>query len=106
MSEYIYATITRGTSTIAQRCYTQVDKVQGMEAAQYEGSDPHFVYKMFTIQLPVQNVQLIRQGDYVIDPSVIDPKTNAARKYLIISDPEPNVLNMSWRWMTERMRGT
>ena len=106
MSEFIYATITRASSTIASNVYTQIDKTKSMEAAQYEGTDPHFLYTMTTMQLPVSNVQLVRQGDYVTDPRTIDPKTNAARKYLIISDPEPNTLNMSWRWVVERMRGT
>lgn len=106
MSEFIYATFTRGSSTIASHVYTQVDKTTAMESSQYDGSDPHFLHTMFTLQLPVNNVQLIRQGDYVTDPANIDPKTNAPRKYLIVSDPEPNQLNMSWRWVVERMRGT
>jgi hypothetical protein len=106
MSEYIYATISRNNTTIADHIYTQLDKTKAMEAAQFQGADPHFVYTMFTLHLSIDNVQFIRQGDYVTDPNNIDPKTNAPRKYLIISDPEPSALTMSWRWVAERMRGT
>lgn len=106
MSEFIYATFLRKNTTIATGIYTQIDKTKAMEAAQYEGTDPHFLYTMFTFQLPTTDVQFIRQGDYVADEATIDYLTNTPRKYLIVSDPEPNTFNMSWRWVVERMRGT
>jgi len=103
MSEVIMAaTIQRAGATIAGPCMVELDKMLHQEAVDYHGSNPHFTYRMYTMQLPIGDVQLVRQGDQVVDPVVIDPKTQTNRTYLILSDPEPNTLSMSWRWVAER----
>lgn len=103
MSEYIMAaTIKRGSATIAGPCMVQLDKMQAGEAIDYGGANPHFTYRMYTAQLSIGDVQLLRQGDQVVDPVVIDPKTQTNRTFLIISDPEPHLLSMSWQWVAER----
>lgn len=110
MSEYLYGNIVRnGTSTIAKNVYIHLSKMDAREAADYQGSDPHFTYRMDTRQLPTlpgNTVTLVRQGDHIIDQMVTDPKTGAGRAYLVISDPQPKVLLMSWQWVAVRMRGT
>ena len=109
MSEYIYANITRGLNnavSVAANIFVQLDKLNAQEASGYQGSDPHFTYQMHTLQLPVNDLQLLQIGDQVIDTQVIDVKTNQLRQYRIISDPDPNTLNMSWRWVCTRQRGT
>lgn len=103
MSEFIMAaTVKRGSATVAGPAKVQLDKMGLREAVDYGGSNPHFLYRMTTTQLPVGDVQLLRQGDQVIDPVVIDPKTLTNRFFIIVSDPEPNTLSMSWCWVAER----
>lgn len=107
MSEYITANITRGSNTtVAQGISMLLDKMGAAETSYYQGADPHFTYKVTTLQLPTTNRQLVLQGDHMVDQNVTDAKTNALRQFLIISDPEPGQLNMSWRWVAVRMRGT
>lgn len=109
MSEFITANIVRnGTQTIASNIAVQMSKMDVQEASDYQGSNPHFVYQMYTRQIPIANPTLIQQGDHVIDASqgVVDPKTHTQRTYLIISDPNPKALMNSWSWVAERMRGT
>jgi len=108
MSEFVQAIITRAgvANPIAKNFVVQLDKMEAAEAASFQGSDPHFTYNAFTFMLPMGNPQLVLFRDYVIDQVVIDPITNALRKYLIISDPEPNPLTGSWRWVCVRQRGS
>jgi hypothetical protein len=108
MSEYIFANIVRGASTtIAKGIVVHLSKMDAKEASEYQGTEPHFTYTMDTRQLPtVPNVQLVQQGDHVIDQQVIDAKTGTNRQFLVISDPQPKTLLMSWQWVAERYRGT
>lgn len=110
MSEFIYANVVRGGgATIAKRVYMQLSKMDAKESADYQGADPGFTYRMYTRglpTLPVGNSTLIQQGDHIIDQTVIDPKTGTGRAFLIISDPQPKTLQMSWQWVATRMRGT
>jgi|SRR5579864_5115387 len=108
MAEMIYATIVRGKNNdqvVPYAVYLLMDKLNAREAADYQGSDPHFTVQMHTFNLPVNNVQLVQLGDLVIDTKNIDPKTNNLRQFRIISDPEPSTFAMSWRWVAIRPRG-
>lgn len=110
MSEYMYADIVRGgVTTIASNIFIHVSKLETKEMAEYQGCDPAFTYKMdtkFIQTLPISNETTVQQGDYIIDRQVNDPKTGQKRQYLIISDPQPRMLMMSWQWVATRMRGT
>jgi hypothetical protein len=79
--------------------------MSALEAASYQGADPHFTYKCFTTMLPVSNPQLVQFRDYLIDQVVIDAITNAPRKYLIIGEPEMHIMDGHWQWVATRMRG-
>jgi len=102
VAENIYASITRGGTTIASNVAIRVDKLTIAEQVDYGGANPHFAVRMYTMMLPTTDPQFIRQGDRVTDNTVVDPKTTAKRFWNIFSDPEPNQLNMSWRWVAER----
>lgn len=108
MSEMIRASITRAgvTNPIAKNIMIQLDKLNAAEAVTYQGSDPHFTYRAYTSLLPMNNPQLVLFRDYLIDQVVNDAVTGLPRKYLIISDPEPNTLTGFWGWICTRQRGT
>lgn len=107
MSEYIRAHITRAGvgNPIVSNVMIQIDKMNAAEATSFAGSDPHFTYTAYTLLIPVINPELILFRDYVVDQVVIDPITKTNRKFLIISDPEPNTMTGSWRWVCVRQRG-
>ncbi len=108
MSEFIRANVTRAgvANPVASNITVQMDKLEAAEAATYAGSDPHFTYRAFTFLLPMGNPQLILFRDYVVDQVTNDAVTGTLRKYLIVSDPEPNPLTGSWNWICVRQRGT
>ncbi len=108
MSEIIRATITRAgvNLPVASNIVIQLDKMQSVEAASYAGADPHFTYTAITTLIPINNPQAVLFRDHMVDQVVIDPVTKTNRTYLIVSDPEPNILTGSWRWVCTRMRGT
>ena len=84
----------------------QLDEMNALEAATYQGADPHFTYKAFTTMLPMGNPQLVLFRDHLIDQVVIDAITNAPRKFLIIGEPKIHTLDGHWQWVCTRMRGT
>ena len=96
------AVLKRNGNQFAGPAIVYLNKMQAHEAVDYQGANPHFVYKMSTLTIPTSDVQFIRQGDMVIDPNNVDPKTSTLRAFKIISDPEPNTLSMSWQWVAER----
>lgn len=112
MTEVMIAQFTRITPGNAngvviatgKRVYLQ--KVEAKEAADYKGADPHYTYKMNTFDLPVIDPQLLQARDIVTDMKNIDPLTLALRFFHIISDPEPNQINGTWRWIATKERGT
>jgi len=108
MSEIIRANITRAgvSSPIASNIVIQMDKMNAAEAASFQGSDPHFTYNAFTTLIPINNPQSVLFRDHVVDQVTVDPLTHTNRTYLIISDPEPNILTGHWRWVCVRTRGT
>ena len=108
MSEYLYCNLFRpgASGPYAKSILIQANKVEAKEAAEFKGVNPHFVYRMFTRQLPTSDPELVQQRDLVIDQQIIDPTTNKLRQYRIISDPAPKVLMMAWEWLVEKSRGT
>jgi hypothetical protein len=106
MSETLRVNLLKSGVTYKTNIVVQLDKMNVHEAAEYQGSDPHFTYRVLTINLPLTGPYLVSFRDHMIDQVVIDPITNALRKYLIISDPEMHVLDGHWQWVCTRMRGT
>lgn len=106
MSEWIYGNITKPDGTpVVKNIRMAIDKLARKEAAEYQSGDPHFTYNFSTWQLPLNNLTLIQQKYYVIDQHILDPVTNQLRKFLIISDPHPQMLMMIWSWVAYRYRG-
>lgn len=107
MSEEVRVNITRAgvTSPIASNIVMQLDKVNPLEAATYQGADPHFTYKAYTTLLPMNNPQLVLFRDHMIDQVVTDAISGAARAFLIVSDPEMHTIDGHWQWTCTRMRG-
>lgn len=110
MSEDILVTIkgNRGSppalTTIANNVVVQLDKMQAVEAAGYESSEPHFTYTAYTTQLPVSDPQLLREGDLLIDTKTIDYTTNSLRQYRVIAEPE-SYPDFHWELICYRFRG-
>jgi hypothetical protein len=107
MSEWFYANILKSdaSTVVAKNVYVQLDKMEAKEAVEYQSGDPHFTYRVYTRQLPTNNLNLVQQKYYVVDQQTIDPVTNQQRKFLIISDPTPKRLVMEWSWIVYRYRG-
>lgn len=107
MSEDVRINITRaGVSTpIATNLVCQLDKVNPLEAATYQGADPHFTYKVFTTLLPMNNPQLVLFRDHMVDQVITDAISGNPRTYLIVSDPEMHTMDGHWTWTCTRMRG-
>ena len=107
MSEDVRANIVRATvaNPIARNIVFQLDKMNAAEAATFQGSDPHFTYRVFTTMLPLSNPQLVLFRDHMVDQVVIDPITSTNRTFLIISDPAMHMLDGHWEWVAVRMRG-
>jgi hypothetical protein len=110
MSEYIWANLQHAKDTVpyATNIFIHEAKMEAREAADYQGVNPHFLYRMHTRGLSTVNPVLVQQGDLVIDTNqaTLDPKTGITRRYRIVSDPQPKALMMSWQWEAERERGT
>lgn len=108
MSENIRANITRAgvVNPIVKNIIFQLDKVEAPETATYQGSDPFFSYKAYTIMLPINNPFLIMYRDHMVDQDFIDPLTNTNRTFLITSDPEMHTTDGHWEWLCVRVVGT
>lgn len=105
MSYIIRANLLRSGVTYKQNIVMQLDKMNALEAASYQGADPHFTYTAITTYLPaIYGLVLFR--DHMQDQVNIDPVTNALRLYLIISDPELHNIDGHWTFVCTRMRGT
>ncbi len=107
MSEEIRVNITRAgvVSPIASNVVCQIDKVNPIEAATYQGADPHFTYKLLTTMLPMNNPQLVLFRDHVVDQVVTDAISGSPRTFLIVSDPEMHTMDGHWQWTQTRYRG-
>lgn len=107
MSEDIRGNITRANvvNPIASNVIVQADKMNAAEAATFQGSDPHFTYKMYTTMLPMRDPQLVLFRDHFVDQVTIDPITGTNRTFLIISDPAMHTFDGHWEWVAVRMRG-
>lgn len=105
MSNDIRVNLIRAGATYKKNIMVQLDKMNALDAAAFQGADPHFTYTTITTNLPfISNLVLFR--DHMQDQVNIDPITNALRIYLIISDPELHYLDGHWQWVCTRMRGT
>lgn len=106
MSEDVRVNLLRSGVTYKTNIMIQLDKMTALEAASYQGADPHFTYRALTISLPLISPNLVLFRDHMQDQVIVDPITNVLRKYLIISDPEMHILDGHWQWVCTRMRGT
>lgn len=107
MAEDVICSITRASvaEPIASNIVVQISKMNPLEAASYQGADPHFTYKCYTTMLPLNNPQLILFRDHVVDQVIIDAITGKPRTWLIISDPTIDVVTGDWKFAAVRMRG-
>lgn len=107
MAEDVQVNIVRAgiANPIAKNIVCQISKMSPQEAASYQGADPHFTYKCYTILLPLNDPQLIRFRDHVVDQVIIDPLTGTNRTWLIINEPSIDVITGDWKWAATRMRG-
>ncbi len=108
MSEDVRANIARyGVALpIVKSAIFQLDKISSSEAATYQGSDPHFTYKAFTVMIPLINPQYIQFRDYLIDQDIIDVLTGQLRRFLIVNEPEIHVMDGHWQFVCTKVRGT
>jgi hypothetical protein len=108
MSEDVRCKILRANvaNPIAINTIIQISKMDPVEAASYQGSDPHFLYKAYTTLLPLNDPQLVMYRDHVVDQLIIDPITHTYRTWLIINDPSMDVVTGDWKWSVIRMIGT
>jgi len=105
MSYDLRVNLLRNGSTYKSNIMMQLDKMNALEAASFQGADTHFTYTAITINLPsIYGLVLFR--DHMQDQVNIDPVTNALRVYLIISDPELHYIDGHWSFVCTRMRGT
>ncbi len=107
ISEEVRANITRAgvSAPIASNIMFQMDKIGPLEAATYQGADPHFTYKVFTTLLPMNNPQLVLFRDHMVDQVVVDAISGDPRTFLIVSDPEMHTMDGHWQWTATRYRG-
>jgi hypothetical protein len=107
MAEDVICTIKRAnvSNPIAANVTIQISKMSPQEAATYQGADPHFAYKCYTTLLPLNNPQLVRFRDHVVDQIIIDPLTGTNRTWLIINEPSMDALTGDWKFAANRMRG-
>jgi hypothetical protein len=107
MAEDVIAKIVRANvaKPIASNVVIQISKMNPLEAAQ-QGADPHFTYKAYTTMLPLGNPYLVQFQDHVVDQAIIDPITHTYRTWLIVSDPNMDLITGDWKFSMTRMRGT
>lgn len=107
MAEDVICKIVRAnvTNPIASDIVIQISKMNPLEAAQ-QGADPHFTYKAYTTMLPLGNPYLVQFQDHVIDQIIKDPITGTYRTWLIVSDPNMDLITGDWKWAITRMRGS
>lgn len=107
MSEDVICKIVRANvvNPIVQNIVVQISKMNPLEAAA-QGSDPHFTYKAYTTMLPLGNPYLVQFQDHIIDEIIMDSITNTYRKWLIISDPNMDLITGDWKFILERVRGS
>lgn len=107
MAEDVICRIVRANvvNPIAQNIVVQISKMNPLEAAA-QGADPHFTYKAYTTMLPLGNPYLVQFQDHIIDEIIIDSITGTYRKWLIISDPNMDLITGDWKFMLERVRGS
>jgi hypothetical protein len=84
----------------------QLDKLPAMEAATYQGADPHFTYNVYTTMLPLNNPQFVLFRDLMVDQVVIDAVTGRLRQYRIVSEPSIDTITGHFQWVVTRMRGS
>jgi hypothetical protein len=78
-------TLNRASVTLRTDVKAQIENMTQQEAAYWGGAGPHFRYWIFPLA-----IYDIEQGDQLIDPGNVDPKTNSGfREYRVIDDPEP-----------------
>ena len=106
MSENLRANLLRAGVAYLTNVQCQLDKMNALEAASYQGADPHFTYRVITTMIPTTSPNIVVFRDHMIDQVIIDAVTNLPRKYLIVSDPELHTLDGHWQWVCTRMRGT
>lgn len=106
MSENLRVNLLRSGTIYEKNIVVQLDKLNVLEAATYQGADPHFTYRVLTLLLPLTTPNLVLFRDHMQDQVIVDPITNQLRKYLIVSDPEMHELDGHWQWVCTRMRGT
>lgn len=105
MSLDIIANLLRSGTIYKPNVRLQLDKMNVLEAAAFQGADPHFTYEVLTIDLPlINNYTLFR--DHMQDIYNTDAVTNTLKMYLIVSDPYFSTLSGHWQWVCTRMRGT
>jgi hypothetical protein len=107
LAEDIIGQITRaGVATpIAKNITFEMTRMNAQEASFYQGADPHFTYTCHTTLLPAGNPQLVQFRDHVVDQIVVDTVTNQLRKWLIISDPNLDIITGDWKFICVRMVG-
>ena len=93
------------TNPIVSNIVVQISKMNPLEAAQ-QGADPHFAYKAYTTMLPLGNPYLVQFQDHVVDQVFKDPITGTYRTWLIVSDPNMDVITGDFKFALERVRGT
>jgi hypothetical protein len=79
----------------------QVDLMSQVEASYYGGAAPYQRYRIFTT-----GTYDIRQEDLLTDSLHIDPKTNAAKQYRVVNDPDTELFQTHNEIVADRYRGT
>lgn len=101
----IVANLIRNGTTYKKNVQMQLDKMNALEASEYQGADPHFTYNVLSVNLPVIN-NFVLYRDHMQDIYNIDAVTGQLRIFLIVSDPMPGTLTGHWQWVCTRMRGS
>lgn len=95
-----------GSAAYATNIMVQLDKLPAMEAATYQGADPHFTYNVYTTLLPLNNPQFVLFRDLMVDQVIIDAVTNQPRQWRIVNEPSIDTIDGHFQWVCTRMRGT
>lgn len=105
MAEDIICNIIRtgATGPIASNIVVQLSKVSPIVAAQ-QGIDPLLYVNCYTTMLPLNNPQLIRFDDYLVDQFIVDAITNLNRVWQIVSDPSMDAVTGDWKFAAVRTR--
>lgn len=105
MAEDIICNIVRtgASMPIASNIVVQLSKVSPLVAAQ-QGIDPLLYVNCYTTMLPLNNPQLVRFDDYLIDQFIIDAITGLNRVWQIVSDPSIDNVTGDWKFAAVRTR--